>query len=64
MVLIRLKNIMGGNTDLYLQKAVIKTKNISETNKKELRKIRIISIYAFLSGFVFLSHLLQKYFSF
>jgi len=53
MVLIRLKNIMGGNTNLYLQKAVIKTKNISEINKKELRKIRIISIYAFLSGFVF-----------
>lgn len=53
MVLIRLKNIMGGNTDLDLQKAVITTKNISEINKKELRKIRIISIYAFLSGFVF-----------
>jgi len=53
MVLIRLKNIMGGNTDLYLQKAVITTKNISEINKKELRKIRTISVYAFLSGFVF-----------
>ena len=38
---------------MYLQKAVIKTKNISEINKKELRKIRIISIYTFLSGFVF-----------
>jgi len=38
---------------LYLQKAAITTKNISEINKKELRKIRIISIYAFLSGFVF-----------
>jgi len=38
---------------LYLQKAVITTKNISEINKKELRKIRTISVYTFLSGFVF-----------
>ncbi len=56
MVLSRLKNIMGGNADLYLQKAVITTKNISEINKKEIRKIRkirTISVYAFLSGFVF-----------
>lgn len=47
---------------MYLQKAVITTKNISEINKKELRKIRIISIYAFLSGFVYFEPSLSEFF--
>lgn len=47
---------------MYLQKAIITTKNISEINKKELRNVRIISIYAFLSGFVYFEPSLSEFF--
>jgi hypothetical protein len=38
---------------MYLQKTAYFTNNVSKINKKELRNVRIISIYAFLSGFVY-----------
>ncbi len=47
---------------MYLQKKAYFTNNISEINKKELRNVRIISIYAFLSGFVYFEPSLSEFF--
>ena len=47
---------------MYLQKKAYFTNNISTINKKELRNVRIISIYAFLSGFVYFEPSLSEFF--